>query len=429
LFSLVAVLFGAFIINDGYAQDLAPGKLVQIRQSPKYPFAPLSLDSLIGREYILLTDTILGAKFPKAPNFMGKRRIRLGRDSSRLANMFYDQPDQDSLLAPWYGKSFRIIDAEQDTSFGGILKNWYLDVKFNDSVSMVLDATTDDLQVGGSKLISKNVLDSARKRWEGKYLWMNIESTETNFPPLTRVKVLRIGPTMSFNGPFAFHIVSDKGNTAIIHVKLQQPDTSKFSIEFGTPFGKEFQDGPPNAFWKTVPSPGFEHDGIFFGEDSSIFFKNIKNLGVKIHSYKMTFSNTGDESSSTVELHGKGVWGMPFDTCIASFESEKLDGIAFWIYDSTEESSVRSDLAHKFGNPSQSDTVKGKLGMEDMVMQTWFYYSRDDHLQIISLLDAGDLSHAFDVLTKVFAKDGPVIPMLRSMLFYGEAGKEDSIVH
>ena len=129
---------------------------------------------------------------------------------------------------------------------------------------------------------------------------------------------------------------------------------------------------------------------------------------------------SGFDSLETVELRGKGIWGMPFDSCSASFVSSKLHGLSFTIYDSANEISIVSDLIKSFGDPSIADTSHG---LSQMVMKTWLFYSPQRQLRQIILMDDGSAFSASGTLTKAFPQDTP-LRMNRAKLFYcDEEGK------
>jgi hypothetical protein len=408
----------AFINTDTFevnAQELAPGKLIQIRQSPEYPFGLLSLDSLVGREYILVSTTLRNPDFGKKNSIKSLDSSR--SDRSSLSLRFIQQPDPDSLLSPWIGRKFRIINVQQDTNYGGFLQDWYVQAKFSENFTIILKVFARDLQGDGSRIVSEDILDSARGRWVGKYLWINVRSDDPSLHAFTRVKVLSINPVYKIGGSFSFHFVSDKHDSDAVDCKLQPPsDTSRFSIDFEKSFGKEFLEQSPSTFWKSVPASGFEHDGIALGESDKTFFQTIKSLGVRTQSRNITYSITGEDSASTAELRGKGIWGAPFDTCSATFTGGKLSGLSFSIYDTASESLIRAELIRRFGDPSLADTIRGTFGMSNSIAQTWLYYSPKHELQQILLVDMQALSAAFSALSKIVVKDGSAMPIMRAML-------------
>jgi hypothetical protein len=413
--SLAVAVSIPFLINEAQAQELAPGKLVQIRQAPEYPFELSSLDSLIGREYVLVSTTL------RNPDF-GRKGLRknidtIYSDTNSLSSKFAQQPDPDTLLSPWIGKKFRIIGFQQDTSFGGFLKDWYLQAKFSENFTVILKVLARDLQGDGSRIVSQDILDSARGRWLGKYLWINVRSDEPSLHAFTRVIVLSIEPVYKIGGPFSFHFVSDQNDTDVIDCKIQPPsDTSRFPIDFGKSFGKEFLEQPPSTSWKTVSGAAFDHDGIALGQKDKIFFQRMKSLGVRTHSRNITYSMSGEDSTSSAELQGKGIWGMPFDTCSATFTGGKLSGLSFSIYDTASEASIRSELIRRFGEPSLSDTIRGMFGLPNTIAQTWMYYSSKHELQQILLVDMQAIFTAFSALSKVMVKDGSAMPVMRATL-------------
>jgi hypothetical protein len=263
--SLAVVILCTFANSYVSGQTFTAGKLVRIMQAPEYPFNLLSLDSLIGREYILVSTTL------RNPDF-GRKGSRKSIDTSysdttSLISKFVLQSDPDSILGPWIGKKFRIVKFQQDTTYGGFLKVWYIEAQFSENFTVILKVFARDLQGDGSRIVSEDILDSARKRWVGKYLWKNISSDEPSLHAFTRVKVLSIDPVEKIAGPFSFHFISDDNDTGIIHCKLQPPsDTSRFPIDFGKSFGKEFLEQPPSTFWKSVSGSPFDYNGITLGE-------------------------------------------------------------------------------------------------------------------------------------------------------------------
>ncbi len=417
LLSIATVLFSALVINDGFAQDLAPGKLVQIRQMPEYPFGLLSLDSLIGREYILVSTTLRDFRF-------GGKSSKSGLDSGNsdllsLRAIFLQQPDPDSLLAPWIGKRFRIINVEKDTSYIGLLSTFFIQAKFLDGDTCILKVSSSNLRGDESKIVSIDILDSARKRWIGKYLWTNVQSDIAGTPVFSRVKVLDIDAVPDWRGPIAFHILSEKNDTVVVNCKLQTPDTPEYDIGIGRGFGKQFLDGPPSSFWKTVPDSSFDYDGIALGEDSSSFFKTMARLYVRTQSYNVTYSMSGQDSEATAELRGKGIWGIPSDTCTASFDHGKLSGISFMIFDSISESRILKDIVSRLGNPTIADSSSPSFSLSKIGTETWMYYSPHRPLSQIYLMDMGSMFSTINNPPKTNHSRFPSILLPRAMLFYG----------
>jgi hypothetical protein len=430
LLSLSVALFSTFLSNEIHAQDFAPGRVISIRPCIIYPFGLVNLDSLIGRQYLLKSPGLNIQKFgnsnlTKIPLHRESRLDSIKRslqksypDTDSLPGIYQTQPDLDSLLDPWLGKRFRIIDAE---ALAGLLAShqYYILAKFSESFKAVLLVTSSDLQKGGYQLISADILDNARARWVGKYLWMNVQSDIPELPPFSRVRVIGIDPSSSWRGPYAFHVVTDNNDTVTMHCKLQPPDTSLFSLDLGTPFGNVFLEGQPGQWWKCVPDSGFDRNGIMINEDSGTFFRTMKSLGVRTQSYDVTYSMTGQDSLAFVKLSGRGVWGMLLDSCIASFNDSKLCGIDFMIPDSASESAIRSELVQRFGGPSVSDTETGAGSKINTIKERWLYYSARAQLHQIVLSNYIGLSHTLEGMPKVFDSNEALFGM-RATLFYGD---------
>jgi hypothetical protein len=391
---------------------------VQIRQAPEYPFGLLSLDSLIGREYVLVSTTLSDFRY-------GSKRSRVNIDSGylddgSLMSIYLHQPEPDTLLITWIGKRFQIINFEKDTSYSGYLHIYYVQAKFVNGATLVIKVSSSELRGDGSQIVPAEILDNARKRWVGKYLWTCPESDLTDIPVFSHVKVLDIDAVLGWRGPIAFRILSQKNDTLTVHCKLQSPDTSEYHIGIGKGFGKFFLDGAPSTFWKTVPASGFDNADVYLGEDSSAFFQEMKRLKVRTQSYNVTYSMSGQDSLATAELRGKGIWGMPVDSCTATFDTGRLCGIMFMIFDSVSEVSVRSNLFKRFGSPSTVDSLGQSVKMGVVIV--WMYYSPNHQLRAIALVDVGNYVDNISSYGKKLGSDFPRIP--GGMLYYGDASSQ-----
>ncbi len=411
---LAWILIVLFLSQTAAAKKFAPGKLVKIQDPVLYPFDTLSVDSLIGRKYILLSSRF---------GTFSLRHFHLGHDSSALAREFWDDTDLDSILQTWNGKPFQILEAEEDTSYGGSLKDWYIRAKFSDMFKPVLRMDQGSLTRGKFGAVPEEVLDRARKRWQGKSLWMNFQTGDEKFPGLTHVTVLEINPGEDIKGSYGFHLRKDNGDTGTLYCQLQPPDTSRFSMGFTTAFGKLFLDGPPEQHWKTVPESNFEKEGVVLGQDSAHFFRAMKNRSVQLHSYDATYSQTGADSIFTAELQGHGVWGIPNDSSQAFFENGKLSALAFEIYDSVTMNDAFTELRKRFGEPSVIDSSPARLSMK-FYTSTWYFYQSDGSVQTLSVADFGSelVSSASELKSMSLHMFNSLF--MRGLIFYGDVPKE-----
>jgi hypothetical protein len=456
------VTFGLLLLAvQIHAQMFPPGKLVQIKQETNFPFAPLAIDSLKGRAYILMStglglprlgksalswlksDTTKringGKKVESTKNnnraISGSKKWRAMKKSNRrkisltdsLISIYREQISPDTLLVPWVGKRFSVIDFEKEpTIFQSVLSDYYILAKFSDTFTAVLKVFASDLETGGMQLIPTATLDSARARWIGRNLWINVSSGISKFPVFSKAKVLSIDPSLYWKGPYAFHLLSENGDTATVYCKLQKSDSSLYSFSVISSFGHAFLDNPPETYWKTLPGTVFESDGIAVGEDSAAFFQKMKMLDVRTISYNVTYSMSGHDSEATAELRGKGIWGMPFDSSHASFSTGKLSAIGFVVYDSESQVAVRADLHERYGEPSISDTARGYLGQTSTSTETWLYYTAAHRLEEIVFVDMGSLLTSLRDLNKITNVDFPSSLMIRGMVGYGDAEMQNS---
>jgi hypothetical protein len=259
------------------------------------------------------------------------------------------------------------------------------------------------------------LLDSVRRRWVGKSLWTNVKQAYRLPPVFSNVRVLNIDPVKSYNGSYAFTILSDNGEKDTVHCQLQPPDTSFFSADiFSNSFGQLFLEHSPSEYWGTVPGSGFDRDGIVLGEDTAAFMKRMREIGIQT---KVYIPALGKDSGIGVELKGKGVWGIPLDTSFAYFKDGKLNGIVFMMMnDSSDQIKVRNKLIESYGTPSV--TLSSHGGMVLSIQENWLYYSPQQELSSITLTRS---VYNTNMPQKVLSQL-PSFPTL-SMLTYSDVGK------
>ena len=392
-----------------HAQTFPPGRLMQIRKVRKYPFNLLTLDSIVGQRYYL-TRPFIGiapTNLSSVQRSNENRLMRVHSNENRLRAIFLKQPVERTILAPLVGAEFQIVSYEYDT-LDKYFHQLYILAQFESGQSVVIPVEYSSLIGTIPSLVPAPILDSARRRWVGRSLWMN--STEgTDAPPrFSEVKVMRIEPSSASHGflnPYEFHVEFGNGDTANLACVLQPQDSSQYALK-GTAFGQLFLDRSPDYYWRTIPDTGFANGGIALGEDSAMFTMKLRELGINIVSYSSHFLPSAEESSMTLGLSGSGLWGMPLDSATADFHYGKLVGLSFAIYNSIRLSAVERLLQQRYGQPSSRDSLSTVAQLD-----TWMYYSPTKSISSVVLMRLGSLVGALGKLASFDAQTTTHLPI------------------
>jgi hypothetical protein len=273
--------------------------------------------------------------------------------------------------------------------------------------------TPQELQNNDSLAIGP-ILNDARHRWIGKYLWVNFRA-RIGLPIFSRVKVLnvdtnssKVGHSFSSTDPYTFILSTDQGMTYWAICTLQLNDSSNIFRKNDFAFGKVFIEEPPSQAWKTVPDSSLSAEGIVWDEDSAAFSQTLRIKGPHFS------TESQNDSVTIISIEGKGLYGMPLNSGYAAFYYGRLSSVFFPIDDSLNESIARMALHAIFGNPTED--VACREGSFQVRTESWDYYVPGKSIHSIVLRSFKQLS--VDVPNSIFHRH-PIASL--SFGYFGDA--------